>query len=145
MTFKAPDPDSIDTASSAIIGTTLSVVGTRQSFPIRCEYLSSFELTATAMSAGIVSGLVVAMMIASLVSAISYLMCQKDVSSSSYSTSMSEIAEWQPTHQFMRRSARKISPSSYRFLNVVRTDNSRLASIVKASRSQSAEAPSRLC
>ena len=56
----APVPNSISTYSSPTIGISLSTNGNIKVFPIRCLNLSSFGLTATAVSPSKVSGLVVA-------------------------------------------------------------------------------------
>ena len=146
VTFNAPEPNSISIPSSPIIGIVRLVVGTKHFLPIKWAFLSSLGFTATATSAGIVSGLVVATITDSPDSSSSmYFIYQNEPSSSSYSTSMSEMAERHPMHQLISLSARNIRPSSYKFLKVVRTDNSRSASAVNASRFQSADAPSLLC
>ena len=60
VTFNAPEPNSMAIASSPIIGIVRLVVGTKHFLPIKWAFLSSFGLTATATSAGMVSGRVVA-------------------------------------------------------------------------------------
>ena len=56
----APVPNSISTYSSPTTGISLSVSGNFNVLPIKCLNLSSFGLTATAVSPNNVSGLVVA-------------------------------------------------------------------------------------
>ena len=58
--FTTPVPNSGSACSSPIIGISLFTTGKIQFLPIRCLYLLSFGLTATAVSPNKVSGLVVA-------------------------------------------------------------------------------------
>ena len=60
VTFTQPVPNSGSTNLSVIMGISLRPIGKIIYLPTKCLYLSSFGLTATAVSPSIVSGLVVA-------------------------------------------------------------------------------------
>ena len=100
--FTAPEPKSISTYSSAIIGIfLLPITGIITYWPTRSVYLSSAGFTAMARSPGIVSGLVVAISIPPSLSAKGYLKYQIFESVSMCSTSASEIEVSQDGHQLI--------------------------------------------
>ena len=60
VTFTNPLPNRGSTASSAMIGMGMPVIGSRAVFPTNARWRASFGFTATAVSPSIVSGRVVA-------------------------------------------------------------------------------------
>ena len=110
--------------------------------PMAFVYRGSSGWTATAISASIVSGRVVATTKPPVgSSANGYRICHRWPSASSCTTSTSARAVSHRGHQFTSRSARYSNPSSQRRTNTSRTARWRGPSMVKDSRAQSQEAP----
>ena len=104
VTFKAPVPNPISTASSATIGISRLTSGSFISFPMYLLNLSSSGLTATAVSPSIVSGLVVATTRNPDSSEKGYRILYKFPSTSLYLTSRSDKAVEHRGHQLAIRS-----------------------------------------
>ena len=147
MILTTPVPNSISTYSSSTTGIGLFTIGSHTCLPFKYVYLSSFGLTATAVSPSIVSGRVVANSRNSVLlgfpfsSTSGYLICQKCPACSSYSTSASEIEVLHTGHQLMILLPLYIHPFSCILQNTSVTALLQPSSMVKRSLSQSQEEP----